>query len=81
MKWLKIFNTNHFNNELISQEINKTEGEMKVMISSISRMDEIEHKPKKKRKKIVKQDIMLNKNSIKLMIVNMKKTFIRTRML
>ena len=54
---------------------------MKVMISSISRMDEIEHKPKKKRKKIVKQDIMLNKNSIKLMIVNMKKTFIRTRML
>ena len=78
-KIIKECNSEPFNNEPINGDIKNTEEELKYVGLAVSKMNELAHKPKKIFRKVAKQEIAYNRNSIKIMIRDMKKSFIRAR--
>ena len=74
-------NEDSLNNSEINSQINKTENELKDVFGALNKIDELGHRPKKKFKAVNKKLGMIHKNSIKGIIKNMKRMFIRTRAL
>jgi hypothetical protein len=70
-------NDGFINNEAITSNINKTETEMKEIILGLSVSTDTVKKPRLRRG-VKHTEVLMNRNSIKSLIKNMKITYIRT---
>ncbi|OMJ77859.1 hypothetical protein SteCoe_22459 [Stentor coeruleus] len=73
-------NDDSFKNDIINEQLLKTENEMTEIVDKISRINEYNSKPKSRFRYIVrKKEPPLNRNSIRELIKNMKRMYIKIR--
>jgi hypothetical protein len=71
-------NDNSFKNSVITEQLNRTENEISEIVQRIAKMNEYQHIPKKRFQGAAgKKEAPMNRNSIRELIRNMKRMYIK----